>query len=278
MYVSKSSSALSILKSLVVRFARGLIALVVSANYPLAMRVEVELKRSVGKGFGAKSIISEVQAATRLIGLSASSDLTFIDAGANVGEYSAAILRKFPNASVYSFEPSKTARLSLTQRFSNDPRVHISHLALGSARGHGELWSDFPGSGLASLTKRNLDHLGQPFNITEKVEVETLDYWCNANNLVPTFIKIDVEGHELEVLKGASEVLKSCRLVQFEFGGCNVDTRTYFRDFWILFASFDYTVYRVMPKSLRKIEFYTEHDETFVTTNYLAINNKISSP
>jgi FkbM family methyltransferase len=43
----------------------------------------------------------------------------------------------------------------------------------------------------------------------ESIHTTTLDEYCKANNLKPDFIKIDVEGHELEVFKGAASVLKS---------------------------------------------------------------------
>ena len=48
-------------------------------------------------------------------------------------------------------------------------------------------------------------------------------------------MKIDVEGHELDVLKGFGELIKKVRLIQFEFGGTNIDSKTYLRDFWEFF-------------------------------------------
>lgn len=53
-----------------------------------------------------------------------------------------------------------------------------------------------------------------------------------------------VEGHELDVLAGAEEALKSVQLVQFEFGGCNIDTRTYFQDFFYFFQQHGFAIHR----------------------------------
>ena len=43
-------------------------------------------------------------------------------------------------------------------------------------------------------------------------------------------LKLDVEGHELYLLS-AKKFISKISVIQFEFGGCNIDTRTYFRDF-----------------------------------------------
>ena len=50
-------------------------------------------------------------------------------------------------------------------------------------------------------------------------------------------LKLDVEGHELEVLRGGVRMFaqRRVKMVSFEFGGCNIDSRTYFRDFYYFF-------------------------------------------
>ena len=48
--------------------------------------------------------------------------------------------------------------------------------------------------------------------------------------LNPDLIKIDVEGHELDVLDSGRETVSRVWVVQFEFGGYNIDTRTCFHD------------------------------------------------
>lgn len=54
---------------------------------------------------------------------------------------------------------------------------------------------------------------------TELVETQTLDHYCHTNMIKPDFIKIDVEGNELNVLKGGLEILTECKpkiLVEIE--------------------------------------------------------------
>ena len=57
--------------------------------------------------------------------------------------------------------------------------------------------------------------------------------------------------------------------IQFEFGGRNIDSRTYFQDFYYLLKE-DYYIYRIVKDGLYKIERYKEMYEAFITTNYLA--------
>ena len=87
------------------------------------------------------------------------------------------------------------------------------------------------------------------------------------------FLKVDVEGHELDVFSGAKDALRkgSIKNIQFEFGGCNIDTRTFFQDFWYLLTGYGYTLYRIMPDgSLYRINNYAEKLEAFICTNYFA--------
>jgi hypothetical protein len=84
-------------------------------------------------------------------------------------------------------------------------------------------------------------------------------------------LKIDVEGHELNVLKGAAELLSSRRInfIQFEFGEADIDSRTYLRDFFDLLSD-NYDFFRIVPHGLRPIGAYSSAHEVFATINYLA--------
>ena len=92
-------------------------------------------------------------------------------------------------------------------------------------------------------------------------------------------MKIDVEGHELDVLNGGKEFFekKAIDMVTFEFGGCNIDTRTYFQDFWYFFKTYDYKIYRILPNgTFFYIDTYNEEREQFLTSNYLVLSSNVS--
>ena len=76
---------------------------------------------------------------------------------------------------------------------------------------------------------------------------------------------------KLTVLNSIKNNFDRFKLIQFEFGGCNIDRRTYFQDFWYLLKD-NFDIYRISPKGPILIKKYSERDEAFVMTNYLAIN------
>lgn len=200
------------------------------------------------------------------------------DVGANRGQYLEAALRGLADrrCSIHAFEPSAAAFGILKQRFGQAPGVHLNAFGLGERAGEFNLFSDAEGSELASLTQRRLEHLGIHHERSERVRIETLDGYCASHGIgVIDLLKIDVEGHELEVLRGAAAMFshRRIRIVTFEFGGCNIDTRTYLRDYWQFFAGQDMkSFHRIMPSGhLLRIEEYREDLESFRTANYLVV-------
>ena len=156
-------------------------------------------------------------------------------------------------------------------RFKNHKRISLLPFALSDEEGVQKLWTPSPGSGLASLSKRKLSHFNINFDHFEEVKVITLDKWNETWNLSPDLIKLDVEGHELSVLNGAKKILESTRVVQFEFGGANIDTKTYFQDFWYFFRDRGFRIYRIAQIGPIEIEKYSESEECFLPTNFLAV-------
>jgi hypothetical protein len=78
----------------------------------------------------------------------------------------------------------------------------------------------------------------------------------------------------LEVLEGAHRLLdgKAIRRILLEFGGCNVDTRVFFRDIYEFLTVNGMKIRRLTPSgALIPIEHYGECLECFHTTNYLAV-------
>lgn len=226
-----------------------------------------------GFGFGSNSIMNEVAAAKKFV-----DGGVFFDVGGNKGIYSKELLRAFGDKlkSIHCFEPS----LELFTEYLkfDDPRVFVNNTALGSADGSGELFKVKDHSVLNSLTKRRLDHFNVAMTESESIKITTLDNYAHANQITKIdFLKIDVEGHELDVLHGGAKLLegRAIECIQFEFGGCNIDTRTFFQDFWyLLVTEYKYSIYRITPLGVRRCDKYSELDEIFTTTNYLAVKNK----
>lgn len=255
------------------RLSRTLIRLLARLPAVVIQNIEVASGVALGKGWGAATVREEVAAclAQHPGDSSGRGGVVAVDIGANVGTWTEGLLKARPQAKVFAFEPSGEAFEELSKKFSTTPNVRLVRAAVGNTNGSATLWADTPGSGLASLTKRKLDHMSIDFGHSENVDLVTLDEWCGFNKVEPTLIKIDVEGHELDVLKGGLNTLKGAKVVQFEFGGCNIDTRTYFQDFWYFFTELGFKLSRIAPGGLIEVSGYRELDETFRTTNYIAV-------
>ncbi len=199
------------------------------------------------------------------------------DVGSNKGQFADQVLSVLGAdiVDLHCFEPSPSTFHILKDTLQPYPAVRLNNEALGKTTGEAELYSDELGSGLASLTNRRLDHFGISFSRTENVVVSTLDSYCASQGIEHIdLLKIDVEGHELDVLYGAESMFKAnaIDMITFEFGGCNIDTRTFFQDFFYFFSEKNMAIYRITPSGyLMRIEKYSEICEQFRTTNFVAI-------
>jgi FkbM family methyltransferase len=198
------------------------------------------------------------------------------DVGANKGDFTKLIIDYFnnDNVEVHSFEPSK-ATFELLSNNIHSKKVILNNKGLGKEAGTFPFYTNFPGSGTASLTKRDLDYLGVDFDYSEDVSIDTVDNYCLNKHIVEIdLLKLDVEGHELDVLQGSKGMLNNntIKMISFEFGGCNIDTRTFLRDFYYLLNEFDFSLYRITPSGyFYPLNNYSEKLEQFRTTNFVGI-------
>lgn len=243
-----------------------------SAYYILSF-LESALGFAQGKGYGTATIKQEVSCMLSQLGRAPA---LAVDIGGNVGEYTAELIQRFPGLPVHVFEPASVNVAKLRQRFAAQPHVVINPVAVAEANSSAVLFSDAPGSGLASLSKRQLDYRGISFECREEVQtIRFEDYWRQAlGSRTIDILKLDIEGHELDALRGMGEAIRAVRVVQFEFGGCNIDTRTFFQDFFRFFTGAGFRLHRITPLGLDAIDQYREIDEFFSTTNFIATNTR----
>lgn len=203
---------------------------------------------------------------------------TVFDVGANKGDYASALLDEFGNqATVYCFEPSKSTYDLLRDRFKEQDNIQVFNFGLSDEDSTLSLYSDKEGSTLASLYPRDLNHVGIDVEMTETVELKTVDGFCAEQGVEHIdLLKLDVEGHELNALKGASSLIESSSVdyIQFEFGGCNIDSKTYFKDFFLALSP-SYRIYRILRNGILPVVEYNEYLETFLTANFLAISHRL---
>lgn len=244
----------------------------------LIARVTTRLDRARGIGYGWDTPAEEARA---ILPLLPASDAVLFDVGAHHGDWSATILREYRGRvkAVHAFEPApENCERMISSLIRAEPEtfapLRIWEVAVSSTTGRATLFGDRPGSGLASLVHRDLDFLNMHHDTARGVETITLDQHAAQHGIDRVdFMKMDIEGHELAALEGARELLVSgaLRALSFEFGGCNIDSRTFLRDFWNLLVPLGFSLYRIAPGArLLPLRRYTEHVERFATSNYVA--------
>ena len=226
-----------------------------------------------GKGYGTFSINNEIKQVSKFM---EPTPVLAIDIGGNVGNYTDALVMKYPGLEIHTFEPASSNVIILKKRFASNKNITVVPCAVSNEAGDAILFSDKDGSGFGSLTKRNLQHFNFDFSRQEAIHsVRFEEYWRDTLKSRPLdLVKIDVEGHELSVLASFGDAILNSKLIQFEFGGCNIDTRTFFQDFWYFFKEKDFSSHRITPFGVVNLKNYSEMDENFRTTNYIAVNKR----
>lgn len=236
------------------------------------------LQESLGLGTGWDAKRGGAGVAAALLKWDEVEAPVIFDVGANKGQFAMSVREVLAkDGVVHSFEPSRSAAEAYLQLLGDDPRFILHRHALGLNDGNAVLYADQPGSELGSMTRRDTSTHGiEHGSIEEHVTVRSLDNIMDELNLQTIdLLKIDVEGHEWDVLKGATRTFDSRRIgmVQFEFGGANVDTRTFFRDLFRFFSLHHFAICRIISaKRLYRIHRYTDRLEQFRCANYLAIH------
>jgi FkbM family methyltransferase len=133
-------------------------------------------------------------------------DVVF-DIGANLGAYSLLFAQWVgPAGRVYAFEPAPEARCGLERHVRLNhcsDRVTISGDAVSAARGLAQFRAAGP-QGDNRLVTAGDGGAGIP------VPTTSIDEFCSVHSLAPSLIKIDVEGAEIDVLKGARRTIAAC--------------------------------------------------------------------
>jgi FkbM family methyltransferase len=185
------------------------------------------------------------------------------DVGANEGDYVASIGAVHPAAHVYAFEPHPRTFERLRQRHGAG-RTKLFNLAVSDTSGTLELFdlADTAGSQLASLSADALENLKRPVNAWS-VRATTLDQFCEDNRIETIdLLKVDTEGFELAILRGARRLLEEKRIsyIQFEFNEMNAATHSHMRDFKKLLKH--HQLFRLLPHGMLPLTeespFYSE--------------------
>lgn len=216
-----------------------------------------------------------------IFNLAKNNPAVIFDAGANIGQYCSLLLDTYKDEKnkllIYSFEPSKKEFEELLENTKRFPMVKACNYGLSEKAETKVLYNHLEHSVFGSLYNRNLKHLEMNLDNTQQVKLVTIDEFCETNKIDKIdLLKLDIEGHEFAALKGAQRMINNGKInfIQFEFGGANIDSRTFVQDIYYLLEN-KYDIYRIVKNGLVKLKKYREIDEVFLTINYLAVSKQI---
>jgi FkbM family methyltransferase len=133
-----------------------------------------------------------------------------IDVGANVGVYAIQLAHwSAPLGRIVAFEPNPTARAVLEQHVALnrlESRIDVVPLGVGAESGSAELFAS-RADGMGRLHSPNPRMPGEPDR--HEVRLTTLDAYCDARDVRPDWLLIDVEGYEFAALEGARGTLQT---------------------------------------------------------------------
>jgi FkbM family methyltransferase len=141
----------------------------------------------------------------------------FFDVGANYGTHSLLFLKS--GVQTITFEPNPNC----VQEFRNLCRINeidpnIQMVAVGDQDSQARFWFPERETWLGTIVDSTKGLLSKEHDLQEiVVRVVTLDSFAKENAIAPDLIKIDTEGNEVNVLKGATETIRRCKpLIVFE--------------------------------------------------------------
>ena len=142
-----------------------------------------------------------------ICGLMDSGKKCFFDIGANIGLYSVVISSFFNDRMVHAFEPMPDlADIAKNLAEVNQVNYSVHELALSDESGEADLFLS-PVSDASHSLNPNFRNSG----VSIKVQLLTLDQFCEDNQVFPDLIKIDTETTEIFVIRGAGELFKTHR-------------------------------------------------------------------
>ena len=237
----------------------------------LYFRDKLDLLRGTHFSMESVGTIANDQLATTLITRICSSHKTFVDVGAHIGSVIAQVRHADSTVKIVAIEAIPEKIQNLRRRF---PFVEMHGCAVGETTGEISFFIDTQRSGYSSLARPNGTEDKSKIEI--KVPIERLDNLVEAVDV--DAIKIDVEGAELGVLRGAVAILRACRpIVMFESGPTGDNGLGYTKEGMLHFLNaLDFSV--VVPNRLAHDDegltaagFVESHLYPRRTTNYFAV-------
>jgi len=210
-------------------------------------------------------------------------DQVIFDIGAGTGEWTKAVLDTHTGSQVHIFEPLTILYPQLTANLGTaitEKQVILNSSSVGASVGS-QTFYYYENHPYYSTLHRNRPDSEEHFDMGTPQELQvlttTLDSYCQQHQIKRIhFAKITAEGAELDVLRGAAQLLAKGKIdyLQFEYSGTYLESNISIQYVSGYLRHYQYLIFKVQPNGLEfKPEFVPE-DEDFQYANYLAVHER----
>jgi FkbM family methyltransferase len=193
------------------------------------------------------------------------------DVGANAGQWALDALKVITDAEIHCFEIIPSIKDDLVAATSGFPNVHTYGVGLSDQPGQITVHLNPGNTVTSSVAPRLGGRWFQNDTIEVSCQVVTADD-MSGKIAKPGFIKIDVEGHELSVLRGAQGLLSSPEapaMMQIEYGETYIPSGSTLRALYDLVEPHGYSFGRIFPNHVH-FKSYQYRDDNFRMGNLIA--------
>lgn len=144
---------------------------------------------------------------------------TILDIGSNKGQFILLVEKFFKNKTIYSFEPISEILDKQKKFFRYKKNITFFNIGIGEKSQKKKFYITNRKDSSSFLKVDKNINKNKDYNIKEQreIQIKPLDeIMINANLISPILIKIDVQGYELEVLKGSTCLLKKVKYIIIE--------------------------------------------------------------
>ncbi|MGK7922408.1 MAG: FkbM family methyltransferase [Trichodesmium sp.] len=204
------------------------------------------------------------------------------DVGSSVGNWTQEVFANHSNAEIHIFEPRLQAYRNLIKNLSTEiqsGKIIANNFAVAKTE-ELKTFYDYENNPQLSTFYRRVN-LEKRHNFPPPKEVpiltKTIDNYCKGLGIKRiNFLKIDVEGSELDVLLGCDRLLTQGKIdyIQFEYGGTYLDSKTTLKQVFSYLQSCRYLMFKILADRLEHIPQFLPEHENYSYSNFLAVNER----
>ena len=202
-------------------------------------------------------------------------EINVFDVGANKGGFLNSSLKIINDKKVdyHAFEPNSELHNTIIERVNGqlNTELFLSNYAVSDENGSRSFF-------LKDMSVTSSLYSDNRSNKEVSVDTITLEKYAQEKGIIQIdLLKIDTEGHDLFVLKGADKLIqkRTISFILFEFSNMAMNPRVYFKDFWD-YLSPNYSLYYILSDGLLPIKEYSPYyHEINYPNNFMAISKSV---